>query len=147
MSYVQLTYHLVLPTHARKPTIVEEHEKELYAYFTAAAHNMGGMVRAIGGKPDHVHILLDLPATLSIADCIRKLKQGSSVKLRANNHFPYWEGWSTGYAIFSCSPRPLDRVIAYVRGQKEHHHKATLEEEMKALFDYLGVVYDPKFLR
>lgn len=65
MSYnTSLTYHLVFGTFRRMPVIDPEHEKELYKYMLNYSTARGIYVRRIGGMPDHVHILCDIPAKL-----------------------------------------------------------------------------------
>jgi putative transposase len=46
----------------------------------------------------------------------------------------------------SVSLSQLDEVIAYIRGQREHHKKRTFEEEFLALLKKAGVPYDPKYV-
>jgi REP element-mobilizing transposase RayT len=40
--------------------------------------NLGGVVEAIGGVEDHVHLLFYSPPKLALSDVIRDLKAGSS---------------------------------------------------------------------
>ena len=54
--------------------------------------------------------------------------------------------WQDGYGAFSVSLSQLDDVIAYIRGQREHHKKRTFEEEFLALLKKAGVAYDPKYV-
>ncbi len=147
MPFRQLTCHLVFSTYQRKRTIPSEHDKELYAYLGGTVQNLGGFVRAINGYSDHVHLLVDLPPTVSIADMVKTLKLSSSKWLHSNPHFPLWEGWGGGYAIFSVSPSNIPGVLNYVNNQKEHHSKGTFGQEMKKLFDEMGIPYDEKWFQ
>lgn len=54
MSHTALTYHLVFGTHKRMPTIVFDHERELYKFMFDFATARGVKVWRIGGMPDHV---------------------------------------------------------------------------------------------
>ncbi len=144
MSYRYLLYHLVFSTHARQRTISDKHDSELYAYLIGIIRNQGGVVRAVNGMPDHVHILLDIPPTVSVSDFIKKIKQSSSAWMRANRNFPYWDGWSKGYALFTCSPLAVEPVLRYVNNQKVHHKKANFEEELKEILRSAGIGYEEK---
>ena len=64
MSYVSTLYHIVLRTHCSELAIAEEHENELYAYMNGIINSYNGKLYRIGGMPDHVHLLVSLPATL-----------------------------------------------------------------------------------
>ncbi len=146
MSYRKLIYHAVFPTHARQRTINEEHAADLYAYIAGIIKKQGGYLHAIGGMPDHVHILLEIPATITVADCIKDIKQYSSAWLYENPDFPMWDGWSEGYAGFTCSAFDIDGVVKYIDGQKEHHGKKSFAEELKEILELAHIPYDEKYL-
>jgi REP element-mobilizing transposase RayT len=83
-------------------------------------------VIALGGVADHVHLLVGLPATLSIADLMSHIK-GASAHLvthqLATGAFFKWQG---AYAAFSVNPRDLDPLSAYIARQPEHHAAGSL---------------------
>jgi REP element-mobilizing transposase RayT len=93
---------------------------------------MGCTVIAINGMPDHVHVLLRVPARHSPASVANQLK-GASSRLVARNftgceHF----AWQEGYGVFSLSRNELDRVTGYIRRQKEHHAAGKVWETLEA---------------
>ncbi len=147
MSYSKILYHVVFPTHRREPTLVEEHEGDLYAYIAGIVKKKGGFVHAIGGVTNHVHMVVEIPASLSPADFVKAIKQYSSVWLRDNKHFPHWDGWGRSYGVFSCSPLALEPVLRYVRNQKEHHAKVSFEEELKIVLSSIHIPYNDTRLR
>jgi len=75
----------------------------------------------IGGMPDHVHILLSLPSTLSIAKALQLIKGGSSKWV--HDTFPEHRlfGWQAKYGAFSVSVSQLETIIEYIKRQEEHH--------------------------
>lgn len=89
MSYTALTYHIVFGTYRRKNVININHERELYKYMYDFATERQVLVRRIGGMPDHVHIICDIPAKLAVADFVKLLKSESSKFMKINPHFPY----------------------------------------------------------
>src|SRR5215212_1356019 len=112
---------------------------------------MGGIARQndmkaieIGGMPDHVHILLSLPSTLSIAKALQLIKGGSSKWV--HDTFPEHRlfGWQAKYGAFSVSQ--LETIIGYIKRQEEHHRKMTFQEEFLALLKKHQVGYDEKYL-
>ncbi len=100
----------------------------------------------IGGMQDHVHILLALPATMSIAKTLQLLKGGSSKWVHDN--FPEHRlfGWQVKYGAFGVSVSVLDKTISYIRSQEAHHRKMTFQEEFLALLKRHRVEYDPRYL-
>ena len=74
MSYTNLIYHIVFSTYRRKPTIVEEHERELYAYINGFINNLDGKLYRVGGMPDHLHILVSIPPQISVSEFVRRIK-------------------------------------------------------------------------
>ena len=59
-SYTSLHYHLVFSTKHREPTIVPELRPRLDEYIGGLVRGEGGAVLAIGGIPDHLHLLVRL---------------------------------------------------------------------------------------
>jgi len=53
--------------------------------------------------------------------------------------------WQSGYGAFSVSKSQMDKVVAYVRGQQEHHAKMSFEQEFLALLKKAGVPCDPQY--
>src|SRR5438034_335825 len=103
---------------------------------------MGGIARengmralTIGGTTDHVHALVSLPATISMAKAIQLIKGGSSkwIHDQIPRHRKF--AWQDGYGAFSVSASQMDTVVRYISHQKEHHRKRTFEEEFLEFLD------------
>ncbi len=141
MCYNRLIFHLVFSTHARERTIDKEHDAELYAIIVSAMKYKGAFVHAIGGMPDHVHIIVETPPDVLLPDFVKSVKQYSSTQLSKNPNFPSWKGWSKSYSAFTCSPNDMNGAIRYVRGQKEHHSVLSTDEELRNLFAEMGLEY------
>ena len=139
MSYTQTFYHIVLRTHRSIPAIVEEHERELYSYMLGFINNIGGRLYRIGGMPDHVHLFVSLPATLAMSKFVQEIKVATSKWLKANPHFPLFDGWSKEYAGFSYSLRDKDMIVRYIAKQKEHHRSKTFAKEYRKFLTDNGV--------
>ena len=93
MSYTTSYYHIVFRTYRSEPTIVADHERELYAYLYGIARNLRCQTYRIGGMSDHVHLFVSLPSTLPLAEFVQRLKTDSSKWLKANPDFPHFRGW------------------------------------------------------
>ena len=94
----------------------------------------------VNGTADHVHMLVTIPAKLSVSDAARVLKANSS--RWAGPDF----GWQTGYAAFTVSTSNMPDVVAYIRDQEQHHQTRSFEDELIALLEKHGVSYDPAYL-
>jgi REP element-mobilizing transposase RayT len=97
----------------------------------------------VGGATDHVHILLRLSRTMTVSQAVEKVKTSSSKWLKPR--IPDF-AWQAGYGAFSVSRSDAGEVIAYIRGQEEHHRKVTFKEEYLALLEELGVSYSTEYL-
>jgi putative transposase len=121
-SKVESFSHFVWATKHRQPLLVGEWEQATYRCIRAEVARLGGEVLALNGMPDHVHLLVRLPATVSIAQFANQIKGVSSAllnDLRAESDELF--RWQGGYACFSLSRSHLSRVIAYIDNQKHHH--------------------------
>ena len=132
MSYIQSIYHIVFRTYRSEQTISINHDRELYAVIMQQTEGLHGKIYRIGGMPDHVHILVSIPATLSIAQYVQAVKTFTSKWMKANPAFPYWNGWGHEYAAISYGVRDRDMIVNYIKNQKEHHRRVTFQEEYRA---------------
>ncbi len=138
MSHTALTYHLIFGTYRRKKVIVIDHERELYKFIFDFAGNRGVKVRRIGGMPDHVHILCDIPAKIAVSDFIKLLKSETSKFMRINPHFPTWEKWAEGYGAFTIDASLREARVKYIMNQKTHHGRLSFEDEYRDLLIEAG---------
>lgn len=54
--------------------------------------------------------------------------------------------WLSGYGAFSVSKSVEEKVIQYIRNQKEHHRKQDFTTEFVDFLEKNGVEYDNKYL-
>jgi putative transposase len=146
MSYVSSYYHCVFSTKERRPLIRPELQERLWPYLGGIARENKMKALEIGGMPDHVHILLSLPATISIAKALQLIKGSSSLWVHKTFKEQWAFRWQIKYGAFSVSVSQLERTIAYIKGQQTHHRKMTFEEEFIALLKKHGIAYDERYL-
>lgn len=77
-SYSSCSIHYVFSTKGRKKTIAAEIRPRLWAYVGGIARENNMTALAVGGTDDHMHVLVELPSTLSVAKAIQLIKGGSS---------------------------------------------------------------------
>ena len=145
MSYTQTLYHIVLRTHRSEKTIVIEKERDFYTYALGFINNVGGKLFRIGGMPDHVHILVSLPATLAMSKFVQDFKVATSKWLKNNPDFPNFDGWTKEYAGFTYNMRDRQMISNYIARQKEHHMKKSFAEEYRAFLVDNGIEIKDEF--
>ncbi len=143
-TYHSLHYHVVFSTKERRPFLRPAWRASLHQYMGDTVRGLGGVAEAIGGVPDHVHLLISLKTTQAPAPIVRELKKASSVWV-AGHHDPLFS-WQDGYDIFSVSWTHLPVVRRYIARQEEHHRQINFTDELKRLLARNGVRYDDRFL-
>lgn len=138
MSHTALTYHLIFGTYRRCHTIPIEHERELYQFIYDFSNKRGIKIWRIGGMPDHIHMLCDIPAKIAVADFIKILKGESSKFLRVNDNFTNWQGWAEGYGGFTVDAQAIEVRINYIKKQKIHHQARNFVDEYRELLISAG---------
>lgn len=78
MSYIQSLYHIVFRTYCVEHTINVENERELYAVILKQSESLSVKLLRIGGMPDHLHLFVSLPATMSVSQYVQNVKAFSS---------------------------------------------------------------------
>jgi len=133
---LSLFVHFVWATWDRLPLITPEVERRLLRNIEDVAIHHKCEAIAINAVPDHVHVLLKIPSTFSIADLVKHMK-GVSSNFANDELFTGLTAfkWQGSYGAFSVSRWDIDRVKAYVLRQKEHHNANELEEELEAVMD------------
>jgi REP element-mobilizing transposase RayT len=146
MSYISSWLHCVFSTKERRPLITPPLQERLWPFMGGIARQNRMKAIEIGGTPDHVHILLSLPATLSIAQALQLLKGASSRWVHET--FPEHRRfqWQEKYGAFGVSVSLLDQTIRYIQGQEQHHRRSTFQEEFLALLKKHRIEYDERYL-
>jgi REP element-mobilizing transposase RayT len=131
-TFTNLLYHLVFSTKGRRPQIDHELKEDLFAYLGGTVRGIGGVPLIVNGVADHVHMLVVLPQTTSVADALRTVKANSSGWVHERWPERRDFAWQTGYGAFTVSESRRDTVRRYIADQEAHHRKATFEEEKRS---------------
>jgi REP element-mobilizing transposase RayT len=145
-TYSNLLSHVVFSTKDRKPIIDGELKPRLLGYIHGIATESKAKVLSLNAMPDHVHLLLELPPTLSLSDSMRVLKTNSSRWVHETWGSKRGFAWQTGYGAFSVSRSNVHAVANYIETQKIQHRKRTFEEEFVELLVKHGIECDPEFV-
>jgi REP element-mobilizing transposase RayT len=145
-SYVSALFHCVFSTKDRRRSITEALEERLWKYMGGIARENKMRALVIGGVEDHVHLLLSLPSTLSIAKAMQLIKGGSSKWVHETfaEHKDF--EWQEGYGALSIGISQVDDTKVYIANQREHHRTKTFQEEYIAFLERHGIEYDPRYV-
>ena len=141
-SFISSLHHCVFATKGREVLLTLDIRERLWSYLGGVARENGMKALAIGGVADHVHILLSVPATMSIAKAMQLLKGNSSKWIHET--FPELRSfaWQGGYAAFSVGVSGIEETRAYIRNQEEHHRTRTYREEVIMFLKRHGLPFD-----
>jgi len=143
-TFTQLLYHIVFGTQYREELIdPEELRQVLYPFIAALVREEKCSLLAIGGMPDHVHLLVRARPSLSVSDLLRVIKANSSRWVHERSATPRRFGWQEGYGAFSVSGSAAGDVCRYIQSQEEHHRRRSFEEEWVTLLKRHGIEFDP----
>jgi putative transposase len=138
-SHVCCLVHVVFATAERRSAIHEEMQERLHAYLGGIARENGIEPLAVGGVTDHVHLLLSLPRTISVAKTVQLLKSGSSKWM--HERFPGSRNfaWQEGYGAFSIGVSQRATTEKYIQAQAEHHKRISFADELKKFLAMHGI--------
>lgn len=77
-SYSQNHLHIVFSTKDRKKLIAPAMQPKLWSYMAGIGRNQEFPVLANGGMSDHVHLLIQLPPVLALAEAYFSMKRGAA---------------------------------------------------------------------
>lgn len=133
-AYSRNYVHVVFSTEERREWIRDC--RALWSVISDSISSYGAKTVEIGGTPNHVHVLIDVPPKISVVTLVRAMKANSSKSINEAGHL---FAWQQGYGCFSVSASSLEKVRTYIQRQKEHHRKHSFEEEFKALLSKHGI--------
>jgi len=134
VAHWRLFYHFTWTTKNREPLLTADIESNVYRFLHAEAKKLYVPLFVIGGTADHVHVLAAVRPAVSPAAFMKQLKGSSSRFIGLEFKRPF--AWQEGYGVFSVSEPDVQRVIAYVRAQKQHHAKGTLVDNWEQTHDW-----------
>lgn len=145
-TFSQIYIQIIFAVRERKSLIHPSWEAELYKYMTGIIQNKNQKLLAINGMPDHLHIFIGMEPSCCLSDLIREVKKSSNEFINKNRFSKYKFYWQRGFGAFSYHRSDLDRIISYVRNQKEHHSKKSFKDEYLALLNEFQIEFKDEYL-
>jgi REP element-mobilizing transposase RayT len=129
LDKVEIYVHFIWTTYDRHPLISPELEGDLYPIIHEMVQRHNAKMLAIGGMPDHVHLLTKFSSTTVLWELVKDAKGVSSNFMNARlGNFK----WRPTYAAFSVSRWDVRRIANYIERQKEHHSQGTILEPLES---------------
>jgi REP element-mobilizing transposase RayT len=138
--------HMVWSTRKRQRFLDDRIRDRVHAYMAGILRNLGCETITIGGTDDHVHIVCMLSKTEAPARLVQVVKGESSKRVKTLCSDLRDFAWQRGYWIFSVSPRDMDKAVAYVEDQQEHHREMTFREEFMKFVRHYDVPHDERYM-
>lgn len=139
MSLVKIWIHVVWSTKNREPFFSSPIlRRALFDHIVLYGETKNIRVDFVNGYTDHVHALIALRSTQTIADVVKTLKGESSHWLKQEKIVPDYFAWQTDYFAVSVSESMVDRVRAYIKNQERHHQTKTSAEEYEEMLEKYG---------
>ena len=145
-TYTQIHIQAVFSVRDRTCIIQKNWEEDLFRYITGIVNNHGHKMLAINGMPDHIHILIGMRPTQSLSDLMQDIKGDSSKWINTKGFIRGQFSWQEGFGAFSYNKSSVNKVIEYIKNQKNHHKKRTFIEEYLDFLTKSGIEFDERYI-
>ena len=145
-TFTQIHIHTVFAVQNRMSLIQKSWQKQLYKYIITIIQKYGHKVLAIGGMPDHIHILFGFRPTQALSNLIQEVKRDTSEWINQKKFVERRFAWQEGYGAFSYSKSHIANVVKYIESQEEHHKKKTFIIEYKKILKNFNIEYDERYI-
>ena len=146
-SLSKVYLHLVFHIKTISPQIRETDLERVHAYIGQLVNKTGCVNIWVGGIEDHVHALCLLSRNETISHLVEEIKRNSSRWIKTIDERYYKNfAWQSGYGCFSVSQSVVDKTLAYVKNQFQHHKNQSFEAEYKSFLTLYEVDYDEEYL-
>lgn len=145
-SLCKIYIHLIFHTKTTSPLILDDDIERVHAYIGSIVNKMGCQTIRIGGVCDHIHALLLLSREENISHVVEEMKRNSSRWIKSlNKHYEKFS-WQGGYAAMSVSQSVVDKTLAYINGQREHHTRLSFHDEYLDFLKMYNIEYDERYV-
>ena len=145
-TFTQIHIHVVFATKFRNAQIDVQLESRLYEYIISIFNHYKHKVLAIGGMPDHIHILFGQRPDQSLSELIQKVKASSSKWINESGLTNSKFSWQEGFGAFSYTKSDIPKVMEYIVNQKIHHQRRTFLEEYQKILTDQGIEFDSRYI-
>jgi len=145
-SYIYNVVQFVWGTANREPLIRKSWRDRLHGYIGGILEKKKAKLLAAGGIEDHIHVLVSLPATISLSEAASAMKANSNRWIHENAPQAKGFEWQEGYGAFTVSKSVEPSIKTYIHNQEEHHRRWRFTEEFVVLLEKHGIPYEERYL-
>jgi REP element-mobilizing transposase RayT len=127
--------HVIWAVYQRRCVLPESLDGQLVTMLGSNARKLKCDLVAMGCAGDHVHIVVRLAATTSLARLAQQLKGASAHELNSRHVLHEHFAWQEGYWAESVSPADYTPLVEYLRDQRIHHDASHPAERWQAAQD------------
>lgn len=144
-SLSRILVHVVFSTKNRVPMIRADIAPALFAYMAGILAQIQCPALQVGGTTDHVHILLVLHRTVTVAKAVERVKTGSCVWMKRERGCSVF-AWQAGYGAFSIGASQIGTVTEYIKSQTTHHQRVSFQDEFRMFLKRYQIEYDEQYV-
>lgn len=90
---------------------------------------------------DHLHVLLSVQSSQSVAKAVQFRKGNSSKWIHDTLKEHRGLEWQEGYGAFSIGISGVEGTTKYIQNQTEHHRKMSFKQELEVFLKEHGMEY------
>lgn len=115
-------YHVTWIPKYRKKYLYGEIKIYIKIFLLIKSRQLNTKIENIQIMPDHIHIFISIPTTLSISSVVKQLKGYSSYQIRKRfNLYNYKAFWNTGYFCESVGHISQTTIKKYIDNQWKNY--------------------------
>jgi putative transposase len=117
-AFHQLYYHFVCATHSRESLIDRAWRPQLLQIVNDEVRKRGGWPIRHNAMPDHAHLLVRLPPTVTVAEFIGEVKGATSFRVNRELKPKFKLRCQEGYGVLTLRKDEIDKVSRYIDKQE-----------------------------
>jgi putative transposase len=146
-SLAQVWVHIIFSTKDRRPFLNDPaFREEMFRMLSHHVKESKCVSASVGGHIDHIHLLVGLSRTITIAKLVENVKIETSKWAKKTTGGNPKFTWQSGYGAFSVSHSLRIAVDKYIRDQAEHHSNMSFKEEYRQLCERHEIEIDERFV-
>jgi putative transposase len=142
MSYTILFVHAVWATKERQPLLIQDVLEKLLSHIRENARTKNIHIDSLNGHKDHIHCLISMDSSQTLANILNLIKGESSFWINKNKLTKSKFEWQDDYFASSVSPSVIAKVRHYNQNQNTHHQKKTFKQEYEEFIKSCDCFYE-----
>jgi putative transposase len=145
-TYSQVNIHAVFTVQGRENILKKEIREQVFENISGIVKGIGLFPLAVNGSADHIHVLFELPTTITISKALQDIKSNSSKWINDQHLIPGKFQWQKGFGAFSNSHSQRNIVIKYIMNQETHHAKTSFRDEYISFLKKYEIEFNNNYL-